>query len=908
MESASASGVIEQTTQSDYHSFGTTGGSVTLNVNVAQYGAMLHAQELILNSSGGVVASADNPGTLSQTITTNLSAGNYYLVVESDQFGTTIAPSEGYDIGQYTVSGTVPETSTASFSISGASSVNEQSTYTLSLSATDPGQTVSSWAITWGDGDTQNVSGNPSSVTHTFATGPNSYTISATATDGTGTYSASNTVAVTVAHLPPTLTLSGAASMNEESLYSLGLSGVELAGAGHTISAWLITWGDGSTSNVSGNPSSVTHTYSIGPNHYTITATATDDVGTYSASNTIMVSVAHVPPTLTLSGSSSVNEESLYTLDLSAVELAGHAIAAWSINWGDGDIQPVTGNPTSVTHVYALGPLSETISATATDDVGTYSAGNTVSVTVVHVPPTVTIAGASSAIVGVPYVLNLSAVEVASHSISGWVINWGDGSTPQSVSGDPSTVSHAYTTGSHSDIISATASDDVSAYSASSTVPVQVVPTVYTAAGTYYLALATDLVTEQIWFGSAGIGSPTYSISIASLPSLTFAGGPDSLTVDFSNGDSIPADGLSFTGGSGSNSLSIVGTSGNDTVTVSAGSIKFGGDVPITYTNLQSITVNGGSGADTFTQSAQPGAGATLTFLSTSADTLNIDGGIYTIPAPASGSGLNAYPLSTLDIAAGASVALQTAAAQTDRTVMVVGDLSIASTGQLDLGGNDLIVHNGSLPAITGLIAQGFNSGMPAWGGDGITSSLAATTDKALGVELNSDGAGGTLMSTFDNQVVTSTDVLVKYTFFGDANLSGSVDGADFSLIDNGHNSDLSGWRNGDFNYDGKINGDDFSLIDNASNLQTSTQPSSIIATARPATAASQQLAQQTVAPPSEISQDASSALRPPTAGNTTPSPILFSSNSIEGELADALVDSDELLLASPAGHHEWPI
>ncbi len=60
----------------------------------------------------------------------------------------------------------------------------------------------------------------------------------------------------------------------------------------------------------------------------------------------------------------------------------------------------------------------------------------------------------------------------------------------------------------------------------------------------------------------------------------------------------------------------------------------------------------------------------------------------------------------------------------------------------------------------------------------------------------------------------------MKYTYFGDTNLSGSVDANDYLAIDNGFNQNLTGWNNGDFNYDGKINGDDYSLIDNAFNTQ----------------------------------------------------------------------------------------
>jgi Glycosyl hydrolases family 28/Bacterial Ig-like domain (group 2) len=347
---------------------------------------------------------------------------------------------------------------------------------------------------------------------------------------------------------------------------------------------------------------------------------------------------------------------------------------------------------------------------------------------------------------------------------------------------------------------------------------VTIIPTVFADAGTYYVALAADLSTEQIWVGSAGVGSPTYSVAIALLPSLAFSGGPDNLTVDFTNGDSVPAGGLSFTGGSGENSLSIIGTAGNDSVNVAAASVTFDSDSPVSYANVQSITVNGGNGADIFTQSAQPGGAATLNFLPTSADTLNINAGIYNIPAPSAGSGFNVYPMGSVTIANGASMAVQTAAATSDRTVMMLGDLAIGATGQFDLGGNDMIVANDTLADVNGMLAAGFTTGI------GLASSLAASSGHVLGVELNND-SGQPLTSAFDGVSVGISDVLVKYTFFGDADLSGSVDANDYIQLDAGFDSQtganpLGGWQNGDFNYDGKINGDDYTLIDNAFNTQ----------------------------------------------------------------------------------------
>ena len=90
------------------------------------------------------------------------------------------------------------------------------------------------------------------------------------------------------------------------------------------------------------------------------------------------------------------------------------------------------------------------------------------------------------------------------------------------------------------------------------------------------------------------------------------------------------------------------------------------------------------------------------------------------------------------------------------------------------------------------------------------------------------------------NTAVGAGDVLVKYTYFGDANLDGKVDGSDYTLIDNGFASDkttpgsATGWYNGDFNYDGVVDGSDYTLIDNAFNNQGAqiTTPTALVASA----------------------------------------------------------------------------
>src|SRR5437773_11392541 len=59
------------------------------------------------------------------------------------------------------------------------------------------------------------------------------------------------------------------------------------------------------------------------------------------------------------------------------------------------------------------------------------------------------------------------------------------------------------------------------------------------------------------------------------------------------------------------------------------------------------------------------------------------------------------------------------------------------------------------------------------------------------------------------------------YTWGGDANLDGLLNGDDYFRIDSHVNQSGSvfGYHNGDFNYDGAINGDDYFILD--SNIAT---------------------------------------------------------------------------------------
>jgi hypothetical protein len=374
-------------------------------------------------------------------------------------------------------------------------------------------------------------------------------------------------------------------------------------------------------------------------------------------------------------------------------------------------------------------------------------------------------------------------------------------------------------------------------------------------ADTIYIQTDPNSIYTQVFMNTPTTGDPTYLFAPAALSPLTIntGGGSDNITVDFGWGNPLPASGLSFDGGSGVNSLTVLGTDGSDHFTVNGSTLTVGSE-SIAYVNTQSIVINGGDGNDDLEQTAQPAA--PLSFSGTGQDTLTIDAGSYSFNGsadtsnlsvfdfgsilvnPAVGAGLIARPFAALTLGPGATATVANSTTSTDRMVLDLGGLTLSGSSRLDLGRNDLIVRNGNFSAITGQLTNGLNlihGGY--WNGNGIISSSAAADLSrltTLGAMLNGNSVGDPLYPVFDGQGVSVADVLVKYTYYGDADLSGKVDGTDYSLIDHGFNAHSTGWSNGDFNYDGKIDGSDYSLIDNAFNLQSSPLPSpaSLIASA----------------------------------------------------------------------------
>ena len=267
--------------------------------------------------------------------------------------------------------------------------VGEGSPYSLTLGPiNDPGMdSVTSYKINWGDSFFDVFAGSPTGQvkTHTYADGPNDYTITVDLTDEDGTFTGAGSKAVTVNNVAPTVALSGDASVNEGSVYSLNLGAITDPGT-ETVIGYKINWGDSFFDVFAGIPSGVkTHTYADGPNDYTITVDLTDEDGTFTGAGSKAVTVNNVAPTIALNGDASVDEDAVYSLTLGAITDPGtDTVSGYKINWGDSFFDVFAGIPSGVkTHTYADGPNDYTITVDLTDEDGEFSDTATVEINVV---------------------------------------------------------------------------------------------------------------------------------------------------------------------------------------------------------------------------------------------------------------------------------------------------------------------------------------------------------------------------------------------------------------------------------------------------------------------------------------------------------------------------------------------
>ena len=183
-------------------------------------------------------------------------------------------------------------------------------------------------------------------------------------------------MSVAVADVAPALTVTGPDTVLEENEFELTLA----AGAGTNGAVrWTVSWGDGTSEepptvetfdSADGSTLTVSIGYEKRSTPYTITVTATDLVDSYTVTRQVTVLDALPEPTAAFLVDPAVFEEGQAVgIQLRGNDPGADPIDTWIVDWGDGEIETITGTGTAQTanHVYGFGSTgtSYTIQATA---------------------------------------------------------------------------------------------------------------------------------------------------------------------------------------------------------------------------------------------------------------------------------------------------------------------------------------------------------------------------------------------------------------------------------------------------------------------------------------------------------------------------------------------------------------
>ena len=373
----------------------------------------------------------------------------------------------------------------------------------------------------------------------------------------------------------------------------------------------------------------------------------------------------------------------------------------------------------------------------------------------------------------------------------------------------------------------------------------------------FYFRLDPTGTAVQAWTSATPVGNPAATYSLAAFAAVTVAGDGHarlSVVLDESNGVVPTTSAAPFVdGGAGAtgDQLIVYLPSGGGAAGVNGAGVPYvataaGTPVMFPVAHVGGLTFRGTAAADRFVVAADPGATVTVDGGGGGGDSVDVSAGPATLVPGTYGAVTVAGPTATLTLAAGPAgggvavtrlgglavtgrFAMVTPAAAADRSLLVVDALTLSATGRLDLGGNDAVVHDGSAAALTAAAARGFANG--SWTGPGLDSWAAAADPRHLtGVGVVANAAAA--YPTFDGVPVVAADVLLKVTYYGDVNLDGVVTAADYTRVDVGFVTGLTGWANGDFTYDGVVDGTDYAVMDNAFNQQGPTpSPAALVAT-----------------------------------------------------------------------------
>ncbi len=234
-----------------------------------------------------------------------------------------------------------------------------------------------SWSWNFGDGGTSTLQ-NPS---HIYSAA-GQYTVSLTATNGTGPNTATKTNYITVSAAAPVANFSGTPTTGSA---PLTVNFTDLSTGSPT--SWSWNFGDGGTSTLQ-NPS---HIYSAA-GQYTVSLTATNGTGPNTATKTNYITVSAAAPVADFSGTPTTGSA---PLTVNFTDLSTGAPTSWSWNFGDGGTSTLQ-NPN---HIYSAAG-QYTVSLTATNGAGPNTATKTNYITVSAAAPVADFSGIPTTRVG----------------------------------------------------------------------------------------------------------------------------------------------------------------------------------------------------------------------------------------------------------------------------------------------------------------------------------------------------------------------------------------------------------------------------------------------------------------------------------------------------------------------------
>jgi filamentous hemagglutinin len=143
-------------------------------------------------------------------------------------------------------------------------------------------------------------------------------------------------------------------------------------------------------------------------------------------------------------------------------------------------------------------------------------------------------------------------------------------------------------------------------------------------------------------------------------------------------------------------------------------------------------------------------------------------------------------------------------------TSNTLNELTVNGSGVFDITNGHLFIDYGSgsdpVATIAAYIKSGFNGG--AWNGSGIISSAAQTPTNGLYYGVGWADAKDKVVAG-----LASGEIEIKYTLLGDANLDGTVNGSDFSILAANFGRGFTNWDQGNFLFTPLINGADFAAL-----------------------------------------------------------------------------------------------